>query len=330
MTHRTRASKHAASGQRLRGSQSSKPRHIPDVTGHIPYNTSYSMEQDSLFSEAHYALSSTQSEYSSQGHVQESRWSRTGHQNPPSGDASFAYLGAQGDFPPSYDSSMAAYGQLPPSYTPSMESSTTYADAFPWTSSNGSSAVDSSLELPMDSDYDMLSGNALSQSSPGLDFTSLSAEVDRLPAHQSSDAMYPAPAFISNSPFCYGTLPVGMQAMTNNIHTLQRTTMESFSQPWPHSQQNAGISQQMPPTPPASDYGTPPSAPECSSLSSEDPGQDARDQHVYLRSQERPRTRHPLNSLEDITPYNTYGQIHRSAYMQRTWRPAANLAQYYN
>jgi hypothetical protein len=314
----------------MRGSQSSKPRHIPVTTGHIPYNTSYSMEQEGPFPEPNYALSSTQSEYSSRGRVQESSWSHTRHENPPTGDAPFAYLGAQGDFPPSYDSSMAAYGQLPPSYTASMESSTTYGDVFPWTSSNVTTAVDSSLEMPMDSDYDMLSGNALSQSSPGLDFTSLSAEVDRLPAHQSSDAMYPAPAFISSGPFCYGTLPVGMQAMTNNIHTFQRTTMESFSQPWPQSQQNAQQIQQMPPTPPASDYGTPPSVPECSSLSSEDPGQDARDQHVYLRSQERPRTRHPLNSLEDVTPYSTYGQIHRSACMQSTWRHTANLAQYCN
>jgi hypothetical protein len=306
----------------MRGSQSSKPRYVPHVTG------LFSTEQESPFLERNFALSSTHSEYSSQGHVQELPWVHPGYGDPPDGDVSRAYSGPLGEFPPSYASCMEENGQYLPSYTASMETSALCSDTLPWTSSNVDASIYSSTEMPMDSDYDMLSGNAPSQSSPGL-FISLSAEVDLLPAHQSSDAMYSAHAFISSGPYCNGNLPEGTQAMQNDIHAFQRTAIERFSQPWTHGQQFSGIARQMPLTPPASDPGTPPSTQECPPLSSPEPGHDANDQHRCLRSQERPRTRLHDDPL-DLMPYDPYNQPHRSAYMECAWRHAANLAQHHN
>jgi hypothetical protein len=320
---RARSSKPAPRGQRMRGSQSSKPRHVPDVTCVLPYGTSFSMDQESPFAEHNYDLSSTHSGYPSQGHVRESPWTHTGHENPPDSDAPcdapLAY--SCGDFPPSYATSMEQYGQHPPSYTASMESSAICSDILPWTAD-----VYSSSSIPMDSDYDMLSENVLLQSSSGPDFTSLNAEVDLLPDHQSSDAMFNTDAFMPSGSFAYGNLPVGMQAVPNNIHAFQRTAVENYSQPWTHGQHNAGIAQQMPLTPPASDHGSPPNTQECS-LSSQDPGHNAYDQQRYLQSHEGRRTRRPINSLDGLIPLN---QIHRSASIQCTLRQAANLAQHHN
>lgn len=302
MTYRARSSKHALGGQRMRGSHSSKPRHIPGVTG-LSSGTSLPMDQESSFPERNYVLSSTHPEYSSHGHVQELPWSLTGFGNPPESDLSFAYSGGHGEFPRNYDACMDANGLYPPSYNASVETPTLCSNNMPWPTSD----VDTSIYSSMDSDFDILSGNVLSQS-PSGPFAALSAEVEMLPAHPSSDAMYSAHALIPNGTYCHGTIPEGIQAMTSNVHAFQRTASENFTQHWTHGQQFPG----MPLTPPASDYGTPPSVQECSSFSSQDPGQHAYDQH----RPEMPRTRDLIESMDNGYPQDTvrWNQTQRSAY----------------
>ena len=252
MTHRARSSKHGPSGQKMRVSHNSKPRHIPDVTG-LSYGASLPLERESPFLERSYALSSAHPECSSQGHVQDFPWNLTGYENPPDSNVLLSYSGAHGEFPPSYAACVEEGGPYPPSYTASMESPGLVSNNLPWTSSN----VDTSIYSSMDSDFDMLNGNALASSSSGL-FAPLSTEVDLLSAHQVSDAMYSAHAFVSSGPYCHGNLPEGMQALPNNLHTFQRTAVESFPQSWTHGQHFPRMPQQMPLTPPASDHGTPP------------------------------------------------------------------------
>jgi hypothetical protein len=294
MTYRARSSKHAPSGPRMRGLQSSKPRHLPDVPG-LPYGTASPMEQESSFPERNYVLTSTHPEYLSQGHVQELHWSLTGYGNPQEADLSLAYSGGHGEFP-NYDACMEENGQYPRSYNASV-------DNVQWTPTD----VDTSMYSSMDCDFDILSGNALSQSSSGL-FAPLSAEVEMLPAHQSSDAMYSAHTHVPNGTYCHGTLPGGIQAMTSNIHSFQRTAVETFRQPWTHGQQFPGIL-----TPPASDHGTPPSMQECPSLSSQDPGHYAYNQH----RREMSRTGDLIEPVDDSYPQDTarWNQIQRSAYV---------------
>src|SRR5207248_5802445 len=121
MSPRIRSSKHASSAQRMRGSQSSKPRHVPDVAG-LPNAASFAMDRENSFVEHNYTLCSNQSEYSSHAHGHDPPWAHTGHANRPTGDASFTYSGPHGDYSPSYASSL--------------ESSTLYADVSHWPSSD--------------------------------------------------------------------------------------------------------------------------------------------------------------------------------------------------
>ena len=308
----------------MRGSQSSKPRHIPDFTGLLPNGASFSTGQENSYPERNYTLSSTQSEYSPQGHVDEFPWTLTGHTNPPDGDAPLAYSGAHGDCPPSYATSMADCAQNPPSYTASMECSTMYSNASPWTSSDVATTINPSSWIPMDNDYNMFSENVLSGSSSGIDFIPLPTEVDLLPVHQSSASMSSAHNFTSSGPFFHGNLPVGMPAVSNNIHIFQRTAMENQRQSWTNGQQTAGMAQQMPLTPPASDHGTPSDTQECS-LSSQDSGQDEYDQHGYQLSQEGCQISHATHALTGITSRH---QSHRLACIQSTPRFATNLTQH--
>src|SRR5271156_2575902 len=90
--------------QRMRGSQSSQPRHNPDVTGLFP------RDLDASYQEPNYILSSIPSEYSSQGHVSDFPWGHPGHGHSPDGDAS---LTTHREYPPS---SMADYEQHPLSH----------------------------------------------------------------------------------------------------------------------------------------------------------------------------------------------------------------------
>lgn len=307
MTQRPRSSKNALSGQRMRGSQSSKPRYTPG--GLLPNGAPFPPEQESRFADPNYALSSIRSQYPSPGHAQESSWTHDRHENRPSGSASFAYPGLQGEFPPSYATSMEDYGQHPPSYTASMEDSSLCSSALPWPLNNADAAI-YQPSLMMHDEFDMINDNVLFDSSSGSDLTPLTAEVDTLSGHQSSDAMS---SFISNGSCFYGNLPVGAPAIPNNIHVLQRMAAESYlQQPWTHSQQSAGVAQQMPPTPPASDHGTPPNIQECF-LPSQDSSQDAHDQHRYQLSQQGSQTSHATYGVTDITSHN---QMHRSAFMQ--------------
>lgn len=324
MTHRSRSSKDAPNAQKMRNPKSSRPRHVPTDAG-LSYGTSLPLEQESLFPGRNYALSSTLPAFSSQGHVRESPWNFSGYGDPPEGDVSFTFSGTHGEYSPCYTTSMEENKQYPPSYTSSMGSPALRSNTLPWTSSN----VDSSLYASMTCDFDMLSGNALLQSSPGL-FVPLSAEVDLLP-HQSSHAIYSAPAFLPSGSYCHGNLSEGEPAVPNPAYAFQRTAAEGSSQTWTHSHQFPGITQQMPLTPPASDHGTPPSTQECSSLSSQDPGQDTYDQQGGLRSQERPSLCNFGEYFDDVYPSDTTGwnQVQRLAHLHCTaGREVANLAQH--
>lgn len=279
----------------MRGLQSSKPRYLPD-------GTASPLEQEGSFPGRNYVLTPAHPEYLSQGHVQDLHWSLTGYGNPPEADLPLAYSGGHGEFQ-SYDACMEENGQYPRSYNASVETHALCPNNMQWTPTD----IDASMYSPMDCDFDMLNGNALSQNSSGL-----YAEVEMLPAHQSSDAMYSAHTHIPNDTYCHGTLPGGIQAMTSNIHAFQRTAVETFPQRWTQGQQFPGMAQQLPLTPPASDYGTP-SSQECPSLSSQDLGQHAYNQH----RRERPRTGNLIEPVDDSYPQDTtrWNQIQRSAYV---------------
>src|SRR5947209_17212396 len=110
MTPRHRSSRPATSGQRMRGSQSSQPRHIPDDTGLLPHDTFCTMDLESSFPERSYTLTSMPSEYPSQGHVPDFPWSHPGQGHSPDGDAS---LTTHGEYTSSYTASMASSTMCP-------------------------------------------------------------------------------------------------------------------------------------------------------------------------------------------------------------------------
>lgn len=301
----------------MRGSQSSQPRHIPDHAGLLPRNTSFCMDLEGSYPDPNYTLSSMPSEYSSQGHVPDIPWSHPGHGHSPDGDAS---LTTHREYPSSYVTSMAAYEQHPPSYT---ASSTLCSEVLRWTSSNAAASTYQSFG-PMDNDYDMLSENMSSESSSGPDFTSLPTEINQFLGHQLSGAMSSGHTFMSHGSHLYGNLDEEVPFIQNNVDIIRRTTMDNAHQPWIQSQQNAGMGQRFPPTPPASDHGTPPTTQECPSLSSQDTCYDTYDHDRYPLPQEDHQTRHAPLALTGIVPRN---HVHRLAHLQWALRNDSNLAQ---
>jgi hypothetical protein len=317
MTPRPRLSRPATSSQRMRGSQSSQPRHTPGVTG-LPLDTSLcTIDLESSYPDPNYALSSMPSGCSSQGHVLDFSWGHPGHGHSPDGDA---YLTTHREYPPSCATSMADYEQHPPSYTASMASSTMYSEAFSWPSSNAAASIYQSFG-PMDSD-DMLSENMSSESSFGSDFTSLPTEIDQLLGHQLSAAMSSDHTFMPHGSHLYGNLDERMPFTQNNVDIIRRTVVDNAHHPWTQSQQNAGML-----TPPASDHGTPPTTQECPSLSSQDTCYDTYDHDRYPLSQEDHQTRHAPSALTGIVPRT---QVHRLAHLQWALRNDSNLAQRHN
>jgi len=271
---------------------SSKPRHIPPVID-FPRGVSLPMGQESSFPEHRYTVSSAPPDCPPQGHIQEHSWNSAGYGNSSGADLSFAFSGRRGDFLASCDTCVEENGQFSPSCDLHNVS---------WTSSEG----DAPIYPLMDSDLE----NALSQSSPVL-FNPFPGEVDMFPAHHAAYAMNSNNLLLPNGAYCAGTFPEEIQAMTNNLHAFQRTPVESFSQPWTHGQQPLRMPQQMPPTPPASDQGTPPSMQECP-LPSQDPGQ-----HAYNHPRRQtPRTHNLIESMEDSYPQDMtrWNQIQRLAY----------------
>jgi hypothetical protein len=323
MTPRPRSSRPATSGQRMRGSQSAQPRHIPDVAGLLPHDTSFcTMDLEVSFPDPNYTLSSMPLEYSSQGHVLDFPWSHPGHRHSPDGDAS---LTTHGEYRPSYATSMADYEQHSPSYTASMARSTICSQVLPWSSSNAAASIYQSSFGPMDNDYDMLSEN-ISESSSGSDFISLPTEINQLLGHQLSGAMSSSHTCMSHGSHLYGNLDEGMPFIQNNVDIIRRTAVDNAHQPWTQSQQNAGMGQRLPLTPPASDHGTPPTTQECPSLSSQDTSYDTYGHERYPPSQEDRQTRHTTLALTSIVPRN---QVHRLAHLQWALRNDSNPAQRY-
>jgi hypothetical protein len=322
MTPRSRSSRPATSGQKMRGSQSSQPRHIPDVAGLLPRDTPfYNTDLEGPYPDPNYTWSSIPSECSSQGHVPDFPWSHPGHGHSPDGDAS---LTTHGEYSPNYATSLVDYEQHLPSYTTSMASSTMCS----WTSSNAAASIYPSSFGPIDNDYDdILSENMCSESSSGSDFASLPTEINQLHGHQFSGAMSSTHTFMSHGSHLYGNLDEGMPFIQNSVDIIRRTAMDNAHQPWPQSQQNVGMTQRLPLTPPASDHGTPPTTQECPSLSSQDTYFDTYDRDRCPPSQEDHRTRHVTFALTGIVPRN---QVHRLAYLQWALRNDSNLAQRHN
>ena len=301
----------------MRGSQSSQPRHMPDHAGRLPRDTSFcTMDLESSYPDPNYTLSSMPSEYSSQGHVPDIPWSHHGYGHFPDGDAS---LTAHGEYPPSYATSMAEYEQHPPNY---IASSTMCPEALRWTPSNAAASIYQSFG-PMDNDYDMLSDNMSSESSSGSDFPSLPTEINQHLGHQLSGSMSSSQTFMSHGSHLYGNLDDGMPFIQNNVDIIRRTAVDNAHQPWTQSQQNAGMGQRLPLTPPASDHGTPPTTQECPPLSSQDTCYDAYDHDRYSLPQEDRQTRHAPLALTSIVPRN---HVHRLAHLQWALRNDSNLS----
>ena len=192
-----------------------------------------------------------------------------------------------------------------------MASSTLCTEVFSWPSSNAAAPIYPSSFGPVDNDYDMRSENMSAESSSGSDFASLSTEMDQLLDPQFSGAMSSANTFMSHGSHFYGNLDDGMPFIQSNVDIIRRTAMDNAHQPWTQSQQNAGMGQRWPPTPPASDHGTPPTTQECPSLSSQDTCYDTYDHDRYPLSQEGHQTRHTNLALTGIVPRN---QVHRLAF----------------
>jgi hypothetical protein len=299
----------ATNGQRMRGSQSSQPRHIPGGAG-LPHDTSLcTIDLEGSYPDPNYTLSSMSSEYPSEGHVLDFPWSHPGHGHSPDGDAS---LTTHGEYPPSYATSMADYEQHPPSYTASMASSIMYSDV-QWPSSSAAASI-FQLFGPMDNDCDMPSEN-------------VSSEINQLLGHQLSGAMSSNHTFMPHGSHPYGNLDEGMPFIQSNVDIIRRTAVDNAHQPWSQSQQNAGMGQRLPLTPPASDHGTPPTTQECPSLSSQDTCYDAYDHDRYPLSQEDHQAHHAPLALTGIVPRN---QVHRLAHLQWALRNDSNLAQRHN
>ena len=299
MSQRVKSSKRAPCAQRMRSSQSSKPRHVPD-TGLFPNGTTYSMERDSPSAEQNYVLSSVRSQYASHGHFQESPWTHTGYSHPPSGDASVVYSNTHGDCPPTYDATMAESGQNPPSYTASTDSSVVCAGPCPWPPGYADTSIYTSLGEPTESEFEMNCENAIFSGLSGSEYFGLPAEVSCLPVNQSSEPMHSAPNFLSNGPCFYGNMHGGISSITNNIHIHQRVSAESHLQAWNHTQQTTGLAAHMPLTPPASDHGTPPNTQECSPLSPQDSGHDIYDQYGYQLPQEETQISHTTYATTSV------------------------------
>jgi hypothetical protein len=325
MTQRFKSSRLATGGQRMRGSQSSQPRYLQDHSDLLPRGTSfYTMNPEGSYpdpnSDPNYTLSSMASKCSSQGHVPDIPWSHPGHGHFPDGDAS---LTAHGEYLSGYATSMAEYEQHSPSYTASMASSTMCSEVSRWTSSNDAASIFQSFG-PMDSDYDMLSENMSSESSSGSDYTSLPTEINQLLGHQLSGAMSSSHAFMSHGSHLYGNLDEEIPFIQNNVDIIRRTSVDNAHQPWIQSQQNVGMGQRLPLTPPASDHGTPPTTQECPSLSSQDTCYDIYDHDRYPPPQEDRQTRHAPLALTGVVPRN---HVHRLAHLQWALRNDSNLAQ---
>ena len=290
----------------MQGSRCSQPRYIPGGAGLLPHDTSLcATDLEDSYPDPNYTLSS---EYPSQGHVLDFPWSHPGHGHSPDSDAS---LTTHGEYPPSYATSMADYEQHPPSYTASMASSAMYSDV-QWPSSNTAASIFQSFGS-MENDYDMLSEN-------------MSSEINQLLGHQLSGAMSSNHTFMSHGSHPYGNLDEGIPFIQNNVDIIRRTVVDNAHQ-WTQSQQNAGMGQRLPLTPPASDHGTPPTTQECPSLSSQDTCYDAYDHDRYPLSQEDHQTRHTSLALTGTVPRN---QVHRLAHLQWALRNDSNLAQRHN
>jgi len=290
--------------QRMRGSQSSQPRHIPN--GFVPRDTSfYTMDSEGSNQDPRYTWSSIPSEYSSQGHVLDFPLSHPGHGPSPDGDAS---LTTHGEYLPSCATSMADYEQHTLSYPASMASSTMCSEVL-----RCNAAAPYQSFWPMDNECDMLSVIMSSDSSSGSGFTSLSPEINQFLSHQLSGAMSPSHPFMTHGSHPYGNLDEGMPFIQNNIDIIRRTAVDNALQPWPQSQQNAGMGQRLPLTPPASDHGTPPTTQECPSLSSQDTCFDSYDHDRHPLSQDDHQTRYASSALTGIVPRN---HAHRLAHLQ--------------
>lgn len=306
MTPRPRSSRPATSGQRMRGSQSSQPRHIPGGAGLLPQDPFCATEFESSFPERSYTLTSIPSEYSSHGHVPDLPWSHPGHGHSPDGDAS-----------------LTTHGEYTSSYIASMASSAMYPDVLSWTSSNAVASLYQSSFGPMDNDYDMLSENMSSESSSGSDFASLPTEIDQLLDHQFSGVMSSTNTFMSHGSHLYGNLDEGIPFLQNNVDISRRTSVDNAHQTLAQSQQNAGVALRLPLTPPH----TPPTTQECLSLSSQDTCYDAYDHYRFPLSQEGHQARHATLALTGIVPRN---QVHRLAHLQWALRNDSNPAQRHN
>jgi hypothetical protein len=306
MTQRPRSSRLTVGSQRMRVSHSSQPRYTPDVPG-LPRDASfYAINPEGSYPDPHYTLSSIPSGCSSQGHVPDFPLSHPGHGPSPDGDAS---LTTHGEYLPSCATSMADYEQHPLSFPASMASSTMCSEVL---RCNAAAPIYQSF-WPMDNDYDMLSEIMSSDSSSGSGFTSLPNEINQFLSHQLSGAMSSSHPFMSHGSHLYGNLDEGMPLIQNNIDIIRRTAVDNAHQPWPQSQQNAGMGQRLPLTPPASDHGTPPTTQECPSLSSQDTCFDSYDHGRHPLSQDDHQTRYASSALTGIVPRN---HAHRLAHLQ--------------
>ena len=203
-----------------------------------------------------------------------------------------------------------------------MASSTMCPEVLRWTSSNAAASIYQSFG-PMDNDYDMLSENMSSESSSGSDFTSLPTEINQLFGHQLCGSMSSSHTFMSDGSHPYGNLDEGMPFIQNNVDIIRRTAVDNTHQLWTQSQQNAGMGQRLPLTPPASDHGTPPTTQECPPLSSQDTCYDTYDHDGYPLPQEDRHTRHTPLALTGIVPRN---HVHRLAHLQWALRNDSNLS----
>jgi len=165
-----------------------------------------------------------------------------------------------------------------------------------------------------------------SESSSGSDFASLPMEINPLLGHQFSGAMSSTSTFMSHGSHLYGNLDEGMPFIQTNVEIVRRTAVDNTHQSWTQSQQNAGMGQRWPMTPPASDHGTPPTTQECPSFSSQDTSYDTYGHEIHPLSQEDHHTRHATLALASIVPRN---QVHRLAHLQWALRNDSNLAQHY-
>ena len=256
-------SKHSSGSRTSHGSKDQRPRYVPDPIDLSRIANVTSPDYETAFPNPQYSLSTDVSYYQPQRNIQEVQSRSTSHFNPPDADSSLSH----GNWD-HLASTMNPFGQ-PPSSTSPISSSNSTQELMGLTSM-ATNQLYSTVPMDVMDPQTMINSCDYSSGSPGASsFASFEAGQSPYQPYAETTLMDPSMAtseYFNAVASNTSSMDSDMYGSITNMNINNQALEGTYGQ---QSFRLAGSYQQMPPTPPESDRGSPLFAHPCTSYSSQ-------------------------------------------------------------